>query len=180
MIARDELRDRLDVRVADAELDAAILNATPEALRAEITPGVELHRIDMEHPVWHILDAAWDSLQPRVAVIVTDRTVIDGDMFDPGSISRFIVEHAADDLRAEVWLIVDRHSGEHDPGALIAFAQQVGIRVVEVSRWRSARRSQYGDSIDGLVRRSVPRIVVADTQYRSHDPRITIHRRVTR
>lgn len=179
MRARDELRDRLDARVTDAELDAVIVNATPDELRAAIKPEMELHRIDMDHLVWDILDAAWDSLQPRVAVIVTDRTVLDGDMFDPGALSRFIVEHAADDLRAEVWLIVDRH-GEHDPGALIAFAQRVGIRVTEIALWRSARPSHYTDAIVGLVRRSVPRIVVADPQYRSHDPRITIHRRVTR
>lgn len=77
MNARDELWAWLgDASVSKDDLDAAIVAATPEHLRGAITPETDLAGLDTAHPVWIVLDAAFDALLPRIAGVLTDRDVI--------------------------------------------------------------------------------------------------------
>lgn len=176
--ARDEVRNLIENRASDAEIDAAIAAAAATAGHPEIDGDLELRNLDDDDPVWGILDATVASLKPRIAVIFTDRAVLDGALFDPGSIARFIVEHAADDLRAEVWLVADPY--DKDTAALLEWRRTLGIRCAPLAATRTGRDLRIGliDWLKGT--RPFERVVVADTLYESSDPRVTVHRRVTR
>ncbi|HQE46766.1 MAG TPA: hypothetical protein PKY48_06335, partial [Rhodoglobus sp.] len=134
MIARDEVRDRIEGRASDAEIDAAIVAAAIAQSHPEIDGNLELRGCDDEHPAWSIVDAAITALSPRIAVIFTDTVVLAGSMFDPGSIARFIVEHASDDLRAEVWLVADPY--DRDTADLLAWRKSLGIRLAPMGAAR--------------------------------------------
>ena len=178
MIARDEVRDRIEARASDAEIDAAIIAAATTQGRPEVVPDFELRGRD-DDAVWSIIDAAIASLKPRIAVIFTDEVVLDGAMFDPGSISRFIIENIADDLRAEVWLVADPY--DTDTADLIAWRKTLGIKLAPLAATRTAERNQRHGLITWLTTtRPFEKIVIADPTYRTDDPRVTIHRRVTR
>lgn len=178
MIARDEVRDRIEARASDAEIDAAIVAAATAQGLPEVVPDFELRGCD-DDAVWSIIDAAIDALKPKVAVIFTDRAVLSGSMFDPGSIARFVVDAAADDLRAEVWLVADPYA-DRDAADLIEWRKGLGIKLAPLGATRD-RRDQHLGLISWLIStRPFERIVVADTLYRSDDPRVTVHRRVTR
>lgn len=179
MIVRDEVRDRIEGRASDAEIDAAIVAAATAQGHPAIDGNLELREADDDDPVWDVIDAAIASLSPRIAVIFTDTVVLDGAMFDPGSIARFIVENASDDLRAEVWLVADPY--DSDTADLLEWRKSLGIKLAPMGAARMAGRNQRHGLITWLAStRPFERIVVADPTYRSDDPRVTIHRRVTR
>lgn len=177
--ARDEVRALIETRASDAEIDSAILTAAAALNHPEIIPDFALRGCDDDHPVWDAIDAAVDALRPRIAVVVTDLVVMGSEgMFAPGSIARFIVEHASDDLRCEVFLVVDpldKHTG-----ALIEWAREHRFKIAGISATRVTGISQYARIIDGILRRSYEQVVVADLYYESNDSRVTVHRRVTR
>lgn len=179
-IIREELRGRCDHRVTDAEIDAALSHAA-SVLDAEVDPERDTATLSEDDPLWGVIDAAWQRLQPRTLVAVTDRTILEDALFDPSGLARFLVEHAADDLRAECWIVVDRYRNDGtDVRPLIEFAERYGIRVVGVPLSRSSGQDIYEHTVDRLAERQCPRIVIADTRYRSDDPRVTVHRRVQR
>lgn len=177
--ARSEVRDLLENRVSDTEINSAIVETATALNHPGVTPDLELRACDDDHPVWDVIDAAVLALRPRIAVILTDLAVMgEGGMFDPGSIARFVVEHGADDLRAEVFLVVDPL--DRNTAALITWARSQRFKIAGISATRVTGISQYARVIDGIVRRSYERVVVADPYYESSDPRVTVHRRVTR
>lgn len=177
---REELRGRCDHRVTDAEIDAALRHASC-VLDAEVDPESDTVTLAEDDPLWCVIDAAWQQLQPRTLVVVTDRTILEGAMFDPGGLARFFVEHAADDLRAECWIVVDRCRNDGtDVRPLIRFAERYGIRVAGVPLTRSSGQDNYRHTLDRLTERQYQHIVIGDTHYRSDDPRVTIYRRVQR
>lgn len=178
MIARDEVRGTIEARASDAEIDAAIVAAALVQGRPDVTPDFELRGCD-DDVVWSIIDAAILALKPKIAVIFTDTVVLDGAMFDPGSIARFIIENVADDLRAEVWLVADPY--DSDTADLLEWRRSLGIKLAPLAATRMAERNQRHGLITWLMTtRPFEKIVVADPNYRSDDPRVTIHRRVTR
>lgn len=177
--ARSEVRGTIETRASDAEIDSAILTAAVALNHPEIIPDFALRGCDDDHPVWDVIDAAVLALRPRIAVVVTDLAVMGaGGLFDPGSISRFIVEHAADDLRAEIFLVVDPL--DKNIVDLIEWAREHRFKIAGISATRVTGISQYARIIDGILRRSYELVVVADPYYESSDPRVTVHRRVTR
>lgn len=178
MIARDEVRERIENRASDAEIDAAIVAAATAQGHPEVTPEISLRGLIDGHPVWDAIDAAVDALKPKVAVIFTDRVVLAGSMFDAGSIARFIVDAAADDLRAEVWLVADPF--DSDTAELLEWRKSLGIKCAPLAATRNGRDQRLGLISWLITTRPFERIVVADTHYRSDDPRVTVHRRVTR
>lgn len=178
MIARDEVRDRIEGRATDAEIDAAIAAVATAQGHPEIDGNLELRGCDDERPAWSIVDAAITALSPRIAVIFTDRVVLAGSMFDPGSIARFIVEHAADDLRAEVWLVADPY--DDDTADLLEWRKSLGIKCAPLAATRNGRDQRLGLISWLISTRPFERVSVADTHYRSDDPRVTIHRHITR
>lgn len=169
----------LETYASDAEIDSAIATAAAALNHPEIIPDFALRGCDDDHPVWDVIDDAVLALRPRIAVVVTDLVVLGEDgIFDPGSISRFIVENAADDLRCEVFLVVDPL--DKDTAALIEWAREHRLKVASISATRVIGVSQYARVIDGIARRSYERVIVADPYYESTDPRVIVHRRVTR
>lgn len=175
MIARHEVRGTIEARASDAEIDAAIVAAAIGQGRPDVTPDFELRGCD-DDVVWSVIDAAILALKPKVVVIFTDTVVLDGSMFDPGSIARFIIENVADDLRAEVWLVADPY--DRDTADLIAWRKSLGIKLAAT---RTAERNQRHGLITWITTtRPFEKIVVADPTYRTDDLRVTIHRRVTR
>lgn len=177
MNIRDEVRDRLDRRVSDAEIDAAVCDTTPDHLREQITPETELYA-DIDDIVWEIIDRAFDALQPRVLVVLSDRAILDGSMFDPSSIARFVVEHAADDLRARVVVVLD--SWDQRTTGLTAFARSVGFEIAGVSATRNAAYSVHEVTIANVLRGDFARAVVCDPWFETGDERVTVVRRITR
>lgn len=178
MNAREEVRDRIENRASDAEIDAALVAAATAQGHPEITPEISLRGLIDGHPVWDVIDAAVDALKPKIAVILTDRVVLSGLIFDPGSISRFIVDAAADDLRAEVWLVADPY--DSDTADLLEWRKSLGIKLAPLAATRNGRDQRLGLISWLITTRPFEGIVVADTLYRSDDPRVTVHRRVTR
>lgn len=176
--AREEVSNFLQNRATDTEVDAAIAAAAVAAGYPEITGSLELFDLDDDDPVWDVLDAAAAALKPKVAVIFTDRAVLDGDRFPRESIASFVIEHAADDLRAEVWLVadpLDKHTAD-----LIEWSRSLGAKLVRLPATRTGRDQRTGLIGWLTTTRPFERVIVADTLYESSDPRVSIHRRVTR
>lgn len=178
MNAREEVRDRIEARASDAEIDSAIVAAGTAHGHPEVTPTTSIRGLIDGHPVWDAIDAAVGSLKPKIAVIFTDRVVLAGSQFDPGSIARFIVDAAADDLRAEVWLVADPY--DPDTAELLEWRKSLGIKCAPLAATRNGRDQRLGLISWLITTRPFERIVVADTLYRSDDPRVSVHRRVTR
>ena len=88
-----------------------------------------------------------------------------------------VVENAADDLRAEIFLVVDPL--DKNTADLIEWAREHRFKIAGISATRVTGISQYARIIDGILRRSYEQVVVADLYYESSDPRVTVHRRVT-
>lgn len=176
--ARTEVRGTIEARASTAEIDAAIVATAAAQGHPEVTPDLDLYGCDDDHPVWNVIDAAVDALRPRIAAVVTDQVVLAGSMFDPGSIARFVVENAADDLRCEVFLVVDHWNRETAP--LIEWARSLRLKIAGLSATRNESYSQYDRVISGIARRSYERVIVADLYYESSDPRVTVYRKVTR
>ena len=157
----------------------AIVDATPVPLRTRVTPTTDL--TDVEDDTWVIIHRAVAALRPRLAVVVTDRLIAFGDDgFDPGSLSRFFVEHARGVPNPHLWIVVDPAPDGWSPRRLVEFARSIGIRVNGTSLWRSPGVDYHHAAIDEIVRQRYERIVVADTTYASADPRVVVHQRVTR
>lgn len=110
-------------------------------------------------------------------IVITDRAVSTEDgQFDPASIARFVVEHAGD-VSVRVYVVIDMMNRALRP--LAQFADEHGFVVWSVSATRTSRT--WENEIERILQRERSRdVIVCDTHFKSDNPRVTVHRRVTR